>query len=87
MQKRQLLARQVEGRDCDLALYLNGSKDGQESFVLDGRAMGQVRAMQPRTAAGAPAARPALELPGTSGCSAWVAIPFILASKYSAKQH
>ena len=67
--ERQLLARQVEDRDCDLALYLNGSKDGQESFVLDGRAMGQVRAMQQRTAAGAPAAHPALELADSSGSS------------------
>lgn len=65
--KRQLLARQVKDRDCDPALYLNGSKVGQESFVLDGRAMGQIRAMQPRTAAGAGAAHPALELADTSG--------------------
>lgn len=57
----------MEDRDCDPALYLNGSKDGQESFVLDGRAMGQMLAMQPRTAAGAGAAHPALELADTPG--------------------
>lgn len=58
------LARQVEDRDCELALYLSGIKDGQESFVL-GHSL--CSAVQPRAAAGSPAAHLALELAETSG--------------------